>query len=80
MRHTMPHRNNIGVAPRACKIFLGSIRPFSAQRVVESTVAAAVCIFHPEKNEFKSEDYAGGPLFGNRPAATIWDSRHAVWA
>lgn len=37
MRHTMPHRSNIGIAPRACKIFLGSVRPFSPRRVVEWT-------------------------------------------
>jgi hypothetical protein len=80
MRHSVPHRNNIGVEPPACKSFLGPVGPRGPQRLDPRGGPVAVFVVHLRINPFKSADYVGSRRAARVSAATEGDGRHATGA
>jgi hypothetical protein len=64
MRHSVPHLNNIGIEPPACKSFLAPIGPRGQQRLSPRRRPAANIVVNLTINPFKSADYAGLPPTG----------------
>jgi hypothetical protein len=80
MRHSVPHRNNIGVESPACKSFLGPIGPRGPQWLDPRQRRSADIVVYLRINPFKSADYAGQRRPAKISAATGGDGRHATEA
>ena len=80
MRHSVPHRNNIGAEPPACKSFLGRIGPAGPQCLDPRRRPGTDIVVHLRINPFKSADCAGPRRPANISAATDGDGRHATEA
>jgi hypothetical protein len=64
MRHSVPHPNNIGFEPSACKCFLSPIGPRGPEWLDPRRRRSADIVVYLRINPFKSADYAGQPPTG----------------